>query len=376
MALRNKALIFIFSFLSSIYGIEARIVLPELLAKQAVNNIRFLSKDGKFTYYQKRSGSLIFSTNYKVQEVLKGEIGTSYTLFASSARKKIIILRNPNFNNFYSLRAKENIYIANYGENSPREIGAGLSPTLLLDDSWLSYYDPYTKILNFENTTNSALKFSIKLNNRLNPYFVPQVVMSDDNTVYYTDLSEAGIYGILEFKRNTAKSEIIYKAPNPMSKIEICLNQDQLILGVFGIHFSKAGSSISKLPLPFKDISKRESIYTSDLNDLGHLVCDFDKENIAFIKNTGDKNTPGHDIAGLNTTDKKLTFLSENKNISNIINMDGILLTQVKGKYYIAKGDVDYKNLDTLKAKTETAPLIDTDKKELGKESGKDSDDE
>jgi hypothetical protein len=376
MALRNKALIFILSFLSSIYGIEARIVLPELLAKQAVNNIRFLSFDGKFTYYQKRSGSLIFSTNYKVNEVLKGEIGTSYTLFATSARKKIIILQNPNFNNFYSLRAKENIYIVNYGENSPREVGAGLSPTLLLNDSWLSYYDPYTKILNFENTTNSALKFSIKLNNRLNPYFVPQVVMSDDNTVYYTDLSEAGVYGVLEFKRNTAKSEIIYKAPNPMAKAEICLNQDQLILGIFGIHFSKVGSSISKLPLPFKDISKRESIYTSDLNDLGHLVCDFDKENIAFIKNTGDKNTPGYDIAGLNTADKKITPLSENKNISNIINMDGILLTQVKGKYYIAKGDVDYKNLDTLKAKPESAPLIDTDKKELGKELGKDSEDE
>jgi hypothetical protein len=376
MALRNKALIFILSFLSSIYGIEARIVLPELLAKQAVNNIRFLSFDGKFTYYQKRSGSLIFSTNYKVNEVLKGEIGTSYTLFATSARKKIIILQNPNFNNFYSLRAKENIYIVNYGENSPREVGAGLSPTLLLNDSWLSYYDPYTKILNFENTTNSALKFSIKLNNRLNPYFVPQVVMSDDNTVYYTDLSEAGVYGVLEFKRNTAKSEIIYKAPNPMAKAEICLNQDQLILGIFGIHFSKVGSSISKLPLPFKDISKRESIYTSDLNDLGHLVCDFDKENIAFIKNTGDKNTPGYDITGLNTADKKITPLSENKNISNIINMDGILLTQVKGKYYIAKGDVDYKNLDTLKAKPESAPLIDTDKKELGKELGKDSEDE
>ena len=356
MALKNKMLVFIFTLLFLTKWVEARIILPELLTKQAVNNIRFLSKDGKFTYYQKRSGSLLFSTNYKVQEMLKSEIGTNYTVFATPARKKIVILQNPNFHNFYSLRAKENIYIVNFGESTPREVGIGISPTLLLSDSWLSFYDPYSKILNFENTTNSALKFSIKLNNRLNPYFIPQVLMSDDNTVYYTDLSEAGVYGVLEFKRNTAKSEIIYKAQSPMMKVEICLNNDQLIMGQFGIHFSKFGSSISRSLLPLKDFSKRESIYNSDMNDLGHLICDFEKNSITFIKNTGTLSNPGYDISSLNLSDKKLTPLSENKSITNIINMDGILISEQKGKYLIVKGDVDYKNIDSLKAKPE-APL-------------------
>lgn len=350
MALKSRTLTLTLLLFFSIHGGEARIVLPELLTKQAVNNIRFLSKDGKFTYYQKRSGSLLFSTNYKVQEMLKSDIGTNYTIFASPARKKMVILQNTNFHNFYSLRAKEKIYLVNYGETITREVGMGTSPNLLLNDSWISYYDPYTKILHFENTTNAALKFSIKLNNRLNPYFVPKVVMSDDNTVYYTDLSEMGIYGVLEFKRNTSQSEIIYKAPSAMMKAEICLNNDQLILGTFGIHFSKMGSSISKAALPMKDFSKRENLYMSELNDLGHLVCDFEKDNIAFIKNTGNAS---YDIANLNTNDKKITILSEKKTISNIINMDGTLLTQEKGKYYIVKGDVDYKNIDTLKAKPE-----------------------
>jgi hypothetical protein len=365
MALKNSALTLLFLNLFSIFSVEARIVLPELLTKQAVNNIRFLTKDGKFTYYQKRSGSLLFSTNYKVQEMIKGDIGTGYTIFASPARKKMIVLQNTNFNNFYSLRAKEKIFLVNYGESVAREAGAGISPKLLLNDTWFSYYDPYTKILNFENTSNSALKFSIKLNNRLNPYFIPEVVMSDDNTVYYTDLSEVGNYGVLEFKRNISKSEIIFKAPSPMMKVEICLNQDQLILGIFGIHFSTIGSSISRSPLPLKDFSKRENLYTSDLNDLGHLVCDFEKDNIAFIKNTGNINSPSFDIANLNTGDKKITALSEKKTISNIINMDGTLLSQEKGKYYIVKGDVDYKNVDTLKAKTELAPGVKEEEKDL-----------
>lgn len=356
MALKNSALIFFVTLIATFHQVEATIVLPELLTKQSVNNIRFLTKDGKFTYYQKRAGSLVYSSNYKAVDILKSNIGTTYTLFATPARKKIAVLQNPYFHNFYSLRAKENIYLLDYGETVPREVGVGTSPTLLLNDSWLSYYDPYSKILNFENTTNAALKFSIKLNNRINPYFTPQVIMSDDNTVYYTDLSEAGIYGVLEFKRNTAVSEIIYKAPNPMMRVEICLNQDQLILGTFGIHFSKNGSTISKAPLPLKNFEKRESIYTSEFNDLGHMVCDFDQNNIAFIQGSGKLTSPNFDIASLNTDTKKITPMSEKKTISNIINMDGILLTQEKGKYFIVKGDVDYRSIDLLKSKSDILP--------------------
>ena len=364
MALKNKFIIFILSHLCLMNVIEARIILPELLTKQAIPNIRFLSRDGKFTYYQKRSGSLLFSTNYKVQEMLKGDIGTSYTIFSSASRKKMIILQNKHFHNFYSLRAKENMFLLNYGESTAHEVGTGISPTLLLDDTWFSYYDPYSKVLNFENTTNSALKFSIKLNNRLNPYFTPQVLMSDDNTVYYTDLSEAGIYGVLEFKRSIAKSDIIYKAPSTMMKVEICLNNNNLIMGLFGINFSKTGSSLSKAPLPIKDFSKRETFYSSELNDLGHLVCDFNKENVAFIKNSGTLNSPGYDIANINIADKLLTPLSERKTLSNIINMDGILLTQEKGKYYIVKGDIDYKSVDILKAKVDSVPDTKTKEKD------------
>lgn len=370
MALKNKLILYLVLILMAERTAIAAIVLPELLTKQAVDNIRFLTKDGKFTYYQKRSGSLLFSTNYKVQEIMKGQLGTEYTLFATPARKKIVILQNPNFHNFYSLRAKLNIFLLNYGEVTPVEVGAGISPTLLLGDTWLSYYDPYSKILNFENTANMALKFSIKLNNRINPYFVPKVIMSDENTIYYTDLSENGAVGVLEFKRSTSKSEIIFKATSPMIKAEICLNQNFLVLGLFGIHMAKEGSSITRAALPLQDFSKRENLYTSDLNDLGHLVCDFEKDNIAFIKNYGNTSTPSYDIANLNTLDKKITALSELKTVTNIINMDGTLLTQEKGKYYIVKGEVDYKNVDILKAKTESAPANNTEELEndLGNE--------
>jgi len=348
MVLKNNKLFYIMSifYLSSL---QAKIVLPELLTKQSIDNIRFLSQDGKFTYYQKRSGSLIFSTNYKVQEVLKGDIGTQYTLFATPEKKKIVILQNLNYHNFYSLRAKEKIFLLNYGESLPKEIGLGSTPSLLLNDSWLSYYDLYSRTLNFENTTNSPLKFSIKLNNRINPYFIPQVLMSDDNTIYYTDLGENGFIGLLQYKRNSSKSELIYKADTAMVKVEICLLNNNLAMGIFSIHSANKGSSISLTQLPLTNLDKREIIYKSESNDLGHMVCNFEKDKIIFIKNYGLASNPSYDIASLNSTTKELTQLSELNTITNIVNMDGILLTQDKGKIYVVKGDTDLKSIDSLK---------------------------
>ena len=114
MASKNKILFYIILFFSGLINsieVQSKIILPELLTKQAVSNIRFLSQDGKFTYYQKRSGSLLFSTNYKVQEVIKGEIGAEYTLFTTPNRFKIAVAQNNNYQNFISLRAKQNIYL-------------------------------------------------------------------------------------------------------------------------------------------------------------------------------------------------------------------------------------------------------------------------
>ena len=331
-------------------SLQAKIILPELLAKQAVGNIRFLSQDGKFTYYQKRSGSLLYSTNYKVEEILKGQIGTQYTLIGTPARKKIIVMQNQIFHTFYALRAQEKIFLLNFGDTTVKEVGMGSAAALHLNDTWISYYDYYTKTLSFESTANNAIKFTLKLNNKINPYFTPQVLMSDDNTVYYTDLSENGAVGLLQYQRNTNKAEIIFKANTPMLKAEICLHNDALIMGLFGINYSKEGTTIYRAPLPITDFSKRDTIYNSLVNDFGQMVCDFSKDNLTFIKNFGTNEHFSTDIVDLNPQTKSITPLSEMKTITSVINMDGTLLALDKGKYFIVKGNTDYKNIDSLKS--------------------------
>lgn len=346
---KNIILKILFIFIATVSA-EAKIILPELLAKQAVSNIRFLSQDGKFTYYQKRSGSLLFSSNYKVADIITGKIGTQYTVIGTMARKKIVIMQNENFHQFYSIRAKEKIFLIDFGGTNPKEVGLGSAATLHLNDSWLSYYDYYAKVITFENTTNNALRFSIKLNNRINPYFTPQVLMSDDNTIYYTDLGENGAVGLLEYKRNVNKAELLFKATTPMVKAEICLHNNSLIMGIFGINFSKEGSIITKASLPLGDFKKRETIYNSPVNDPGQMVCDFSNDVITFIKNFGTNDLINTDLVDLNPSNKDLKLLSEMKTITSVINMDGTLLALDKGKYYIVKGNIDYKNIDSLKA--------------------------
>ncbi len=325
--------------------------LPELITKQSTTNLRFITQDGRYTYYQKRSGSLFFSTNYKVSEMIKGATNTQYTVFAGTAQKKLVITQNEFFHNYYSIRNPEMIYLADYGSLPVRKIGYGISPRLHLNDTWISYFNPTENKITFEQTNNTAIKFSIKINNHTNPYFIPNVVMADENTLYFTDLGEGGVPGLVEFKRSISKTNLIYKANTPLVKFDLCFNNSILYFRQFGLNTSSSGTTFYKINFPFKEFSQRDLFYTSTLNDVGNIVCELSPNEIYFIKNTGLANSPLYDVAEFNFPNKKLNLLSDLRTTTSIFNMDGTLLTLDHGSYLIVKGNTDYKNIDTLKMK-------------------------
>jgi hypothetical protein len=263
----------------------------------------------------------------------------------------MIVTQSENIHTFLSTRLSEKIFLLNFGEASPREVGKGISPSLHLEDNWISFYDPYQRIIHFEHTTNSALKFSLKLNNKINPYFIPQVVMVDESTIYYTDISDNGNFGLIEFKRNIDKSELIFKANSPTQRLEINKCNDNFILSELPMPFSNENTTISYVKTNnVKDIAKREKVYSSDLSDLGHITCDYLNGSIYFIKNTGKDKLSYFDIATLNLNTKKVEVLTDLKTVSTIINMDSLIITFDRGKYLIIKGnDTDFKNIDSLK---------------------------
>lgn len=325
--------------------------LVELLAKQATNNIRFISNDGKLTYYQKRSGQLLLSSNYKVYEILKGSLSNNYTIIATPARKKLVVMQNNNYHTFYSMRGLENIFIINFGQSFAREVGSGMSARLHNDDQWLSYYNPYNKIIYFEHTANTALKYQIKINARKNPYFIPQVVMYNEDQVAYTDMNEEGVVGVFLFKRSSGKSELKYKLNSPFSRLELCYTGNDLFIGEFGLPLTGPGSVIKKLkPLDFENFKNVETIYTSSLNDPGNMNC---RENdfLYFSKNIGATNSKAvYEIVQFDLKEKKEKVLTYFKSVTQMIDMDGVFLINEKGKTFIVKGNNNFKFIDILAA--------------------------
>jgi hypothetical protein len=286
-----------------------------------------------------------------VSELLKGPANTQYTVTSGENHTKIIITQDTNFHTYFSVRNPENIFLSNYGSLSVQNIGQGINPQLHLSDMWISYFNPTDRTIVFEHTTNAALKFSIRINARINPYFVPEVLMADETTVYYTDLGENGIPGIVEYKRNLNKGELIFKATTPMVKFELCFSNSKLYFLQAGINSSSFGTLISQIIFPFKDFKNREVFYSSTSDDLGHMICNFSNDALYFIKNTGPTGLPSYDIAEYVFSTKKLSLLSDQKNATSIINMDGTLLTLDHSTYYIVKGKSDFKNIDILKSK-------------------------
>ena len=358
MALKNRLLIFIIllgqSFLAVANETGSQFVkepLVEMLAKQATNNIRFISNDGKLTYYQKRSGQLLLSSNYKVFEILKGSLSNHYTIIGTPARKKLVVLQNNNYHTFYSMRGLENIYIINFGQSFAREVGSGMAARLHNDDQWLSYYNPYNKIIYFEHTANTALKYQIKINARKNPYFVPQVVMYNEDQVAYTDMNEEGTIGLFLFKRSSGRSELKYKLTSPFSRLELCYTGNDLFIGEFGLPLTGPGSAIKKIkPLEFENFKNIETIYTSNLNDPGNMNCR-EKDFLYFSKNIGATNAKAiYEIVQFDITEKKEKVLTYFKSVTQLIDMDGVFLINEKGKTFIVKGNSNFKFIDILAA--------------------------
>ena len=358
MALSNRLMIlFLFlNFIPVIGMAQRRSTLPTLSTKQAISNLRFVSQDGKFTYYQRRSGTLLLSSNYKVVEILQGNPGTNYTLSATTARKKILIVQNAHFHDYLSVRQGDKIYTVNYGEETPQFIAEGVDPKLHLNDEWISYFSAKSRELNLQNISNSVLSFQLKLNNIRNPYFQPFVAMIDSGTVLYTDLNEIGITGLLLFNRKENKSSLIAKVDRADQVFDFCLNDKFLYRLERGINDSTFGTRLHQYPRTDFKLENGVLLYQSSFNDLGQLDCHAQADKVYFIKNTTDKADDGrYEVASLTLSSKKVDVLSDLNFATQMINLDGRILIPYRGQYYVIIGDSDLTEEDRLSPKEGSA---------------------
>lgn len=316
--------------------------LPLLKAKQSLENIRFISKDGKYTYYQRRSGDLQLSTNYSNEQVLDGKKLTEYLVFSSPARKKLIFAKDESFHSDMSFYKPMKLYIAPYGGAKPVFAGQGTSPKLHLEDSFISYYRPKSRTVKIKSLASDKER-SVKLLNPINPYFTPQVFMPVPNEVIYSDLNEDGREAFLARSLLNGEAKTVFKSAYPGNKLEACLTDDSLYVGEFERGDGKGGSKILKIPLYGNpNYEKFEILYQSSGADIGNMVCVPDK--IYFIKTTAydkDLNLKKTEAALLDLDKKRTQIMTDLKRVSQLVDMDGMILVPRLGSYRVLEGAAD-----------------------------------
>ena len=326
--------------------------LPALAAKQSLSNLRFISTDGKFTYYQRKTGSFLFSTNYKVEEAIKLEAGTHFEVISSPDRKFVLVSAFKNYNNYYAPKALRKIFKIKWGTNQAKQIGEGIRPQIHLNDSYASFYKPFKRELHFYNIENDSISFFIKLANRKNPFFSPSSVFADDNTILYTDLNSDGIPGLLTYKLNTKKTNLFNKYESPLVKIEVCKKKGKVFIGRFGLDPINSASEIRWMPANDLNITQSKGLYLSKKNDLGHMICDIKGDFIYFVKNEStNQGKVYYEVAQLNINNGKTKIISDVKFATRIINMDGKLLIPYNGRYLVPLGENNMSQFDLLRAK-------------------------
>ena len=329
-------------FLLFTFPSHTKTLLPEFITKQDSSNLRLITHDGKFTYYQRRSGALLLSTNYNVKNILEGSVGSNYLVISSPARKKILIAQDKNLHSFLSLNKLKKIYSADFNGSRLILLGEGVNPQLHLDDTRMSFYNPYKKTITILKTHASGGGHDISIKSGRNPFFLPQVVMLDVNTILFTDLNAQGFPGIIKHSKNNKKSVNIYKAPSPNRKIELCKKNNQLIMGEFGLDPLESHGHISLLTPPDY---KRTIIYKSSHNDIGNIICSIKGNFIYFIKRISSQT----EVARLNIETHSHKVISDVSHATQIIDMDSNLLLPYQGKYYLLLGENDMTQFDLLK---------------------------
>lgn len=318
--------------------------LPKLLTKQPLEYIRFISDDGKITYYQKKSGSFQFSTNYDYAKLLEFDSDTIFYTQVSDQKKKVLIEVSKNQHKKLDPMKNNDLYIGDYGsQNSPLKISQGVSARLELKDTWVSSFNLKESEINFTQISSARSNKVIKLSKKNNPFFKPHKRMINPTDVIYTDINNSGVSALLFHSFTDDKTQAIFKSKSKGTKLEICLVQDSIYLGEFPLDGVNLGSTIYKVDLyNNQGFQKKSIIYESTLPDLGQMLCD--QKNIYFIKAREyyqKSNIKITDLAQINLKTLQLNFLSELKFVTQVLKMDSLILIPFRDDYYIAKGKQD-----------------------------------
>jgi hypothetical protein len=334
--------------------------LPRFLTKYPIDTLKFISKDGRTVYTQKKSGVLSLINGFNSIDFLSEPSQTDFIVMGSDARIRLAIEAIPNAQTEFNLLKNHQLYITNWGNPSFKKIGTGKDVRLHLKDEWITFYDGYKKIIHIQNLITDK-KFQIQLALKSNPFFTPDVIMLASDNVTYTEINENGFAALISYNLSTKISSIIYKANQTGTRLELCRSESYLGIGEFPYEGLKRGSKIMHLPIGNQtNLAGYTTIYSSVDHDIGNLICR--PEHIYFIKTVKEDEkfrTKTTDVFQLDTKSQKLVVKTTTGNITQMINMDGRILIPFRGDFFIIEGEnnLSRDNLKNNSSQDEELPL-------------------
>ena len=252
-------------------------------------------------------------------------------------------MKNEHFLISNSIRKISSIYSFNIEDKSTKKLGEGLSPKVHLLETWATFYNPHKKKIYVKSLVNTLLDFELNINSTNDPFFIPETLVIDNNRVLFTDVNKSGHIGLFLFTRSTQKMSVLYRPDQPGRRIELCTIDNLLYLGEFGLNGIDSGSQITEFRPEYSlDYSKGRIIYDSRSSDYGNLICFSATKKLYFVKVFPQGKSHYEyfsEAVELDPKTKKIKKISEEKNVTQIIEMDQRILIPHKGKFLIAKGE-------------------------------------
>ena len=329
---------------------QQKIVGPEkLLTKHAMDAIRYIDGDGRVAYIRKRPGVLGIVSSFRSEEFVTDTPQSDFMVVASPLKRKVIVEVIRNQHTVFNVMRSNRLLAFNWGDTKGKEIGAGMAARLHLADEWVSYFMPEKRSIKIKNLITEK-EYEIRLSPKANPFFIPEVTMIASDLIIYSDINDQGLSAIISHNILSNKTEVVYKATQSGTRMEICQADNYLAIGEFPYDGVNRGSKILQLPiLTTLNLGGFTTLYESTEQDTGNMICLDDS--IYFIKTMNQSPDLGlktSDAVKLALKTSQITVKSNIGSASQLINMDGRVLLPHRGEFFVLEGEYNLSS-ETLK---------------------------
>lgn len=320
---------------SFVHSLEVIPFLPKdksssLLYQSSNDQIKYISQNqNTVSLVDVAKNTIIYQSNNEISR---------FQIIATPAQKNILLEIDNNPFTSQNLKKNKKIYWGIYKGVNVNELGEGLFPKLHLNDDWASFYNFSTNSLIFHYLPLLGKNnYKISLNNKVSPYFIPEVGFIEHEQILYTDINEKGEEALITLNLKTNNFIFLHKTVSHGKKLTFCVIDNNI---VFGEVDSTSQANFSLFYMPYngdKSFGEKKNIFNDNGKYVPSLVCSpFDKS-VFLLKRSPKKSKysdPPTLLMNISIPKGNYTETLLDRPFSQILTMDSRLLLSSGGKFY------------------------------------------